>query len=195
MLPEQRLVALRPAIMARMREAAQGIMGEPFGDFFDKSMRRLLIDGFRRVGAHEGTVWTLDEDREALVPRFNSGPHAAEFVGSFRQSLRTGMIGMVVAMEQAICENELSGSSQIDRNLDRHLGLRTCAMLAVPFYFAGELRGVVSGVQVKPANSDDPDPPGFSPEHLRGLQLTTGILSRLIEYRLLALCLGLEGLG
>jgi hypothetical protein len=194
-LPDERFLALRPALHARLKEAAQGMTGEVFADFFDKSMRGLLVDGFHRIGAHEGTVWMLDEAREALVPRFNSGPHAAEFVGSFRQSLRSGMISMVVAMEQPICENDVYKNQSQDRTLDERLRLQTCAMVAVPFYFLGDLRGVISCVQLKPADAIEADPPGFTPEHLCGLQLTAGVLSRLIEYRLLTLCLGLEELG
>ena len=192
-LPEERIAALRPAAEEWLREAARQVCGEGFDDVFDQSMRALLTDRFQRVGAHEGTVWLLDGSREALVPRFNSGPNAEKFVGHFRQSLRFGMISMVVAMEQPICENDVHKNARQDKTLDQQLEVETCAMLAVPFVFAGELLGVVSCVQLRRTNSDDPDPPGFRVEHLQTLQETVGILSRLIEARLLALCLGLEG--
>ena len=91
LLPDERLVALRPELLAALREAAREISGEAFADFFDAPMRSLLLDGFARVGAHEGTVWLLDEARAALIPRFNSGPHAEQFVGTFRQSVRTNV--------------------------------------------------------------------------------------------------------
>lgn len=193
-LPEERFAPLRPAVEARLREAAQQTCAEGFDDVFDQPMRALLVDAFARVGAHEGTVWLLDPAREALVPRFNTGPHAEKFVGQFRQSLRSGMISMVVAMEQPICENDVHKNAQQDRSLDQKLELQTCAMLAVPFLFAGELRGVVSCVQLRRSDSVEADPPGFRVEHLQALQLKVGILSRLIEARLLALCLGMEGL-
>jgi hypothetical protein len=137
-------------------------------------------------------VWLLNPERTELIPRFNSGPHAERFVGSFRQSVRAGMIGMVTATEQPICENEVCKNERQDRTLDEQLQLKTWAMLAVPFYYFGELRGVISCVQFQSAESA---PPGFSGGHLHGLQLTAGVLSRLIEHRLLALCLGLDGLG
>lgn len=194
-LPEERLEALRSILEGRMREAAGWASEERFTEFFDASMRTFLVDGFDRVGAHEGTVWMLDAEREHLVPRFNSGPHAEAFVGSFRQSLRTGMISMVVATQQPICENDMCRNVRQDTSLDRQLKLQTCAMLAVPFTFLREVRGVISCVQVQAAGADTADPPGFPPEALQRLQLTTGVLARLVEYRLLALCLGLEGLG
>lgn len=194
-LPEEQLEVLRPILELRMREAAGWAGAERFAEFFDASMRTFLVDGFHRVGAHEGTIWMLDAERQHLIPRFNSGPHAAAFVGSFRQTLRTGMISMVAATQQPICENDMCRDARQDTALDRQLQLQTCAMLAVPFSFMGEVRGVISCVQLKAAGSAEPDPPGFPPKALQTFQLTAGVLARLIEYRLLALCLGLENLG
>ena len=191
-LPDERLVALRPGLMAALRDAAREVSGEVFAEFFDAAMRSLLVESFGRAGADEGTVWLLNAERITLVPRFNSGPHAERFVGAFRQSVRAGMIGMVAATEQPICENEVCKNEWQDRTLDEQLQLRTGAMLAVPFYFFGELRGVISCVQFQSADSA---PAGFSGEHLHDLQLTAGVLSRLIEHRLLALCLGLDCLA
>lgn len=195
MLPDERLVALRPELLAALRDAAREVSGEAFADFFNAPMRSLLLDGFERAGAHEGTVWLLDDARTELIPRFNSGPHAERFVGTFRQSVRAGMIGMVAATEQAICENEVCTDKRQDRTLDEQLRLKTWSMIGVPFYYFGELRGVISCVQLVPSDPAQANPPGFSADHLHGMQLTAGVLSRLIEYRLLALCLGLEGLG
>jgi hypothetical protein len=160
-LPEERFAALRPAVEERLREAARQTCGEGFDDVFDHSMRALLADAFSRAGADEGTVWLLDESREALVPRFNNGPHADKFVNQFRQTLRSGMISMVVAMEQPICENDVHKNAQHSPELDKKLSLQTCAMLAVPFLFAGELRGVVSCVQLRRQDAVESDPPGL----------------------------------
>ncbi len=194
-LPDERFISLRPALLNRLREAAHNATGEAFENFFDRAMRALLVEGIERVGADEGTVWLLDEEKSALIPRFNSGPNAKQFVGSFLQPLSSGMISMVVAMEQPICENDVYQNQLQDRTLDQQLTLQTCAMLAVPFYFASDLRGVISCVQLKPTEATEADPPGFSADHLHQLQLTAGVLSRLIEHRLLIMCLGLETLG
>lgn len=193
-LPDERFAALRPLFEARLKELAW-MLGERFEDFFDLAMRGLLVDGFNRAGAHEGTVWLLDDPRQNLIPRFNSGPDAAKFVGSFRQSLRAGMISMVVATEQPICENDMAANQRQDKSLDQQLHVQTSAMLAVPFYFVGELRGVISCVKLKKEGANGPAFTEFPPESLRELQLTAAILSRLIEHRLLTVCLGLEALG
>jgi hypothetical protein len=66
-------------------------------------------------------------------------------------------------------------------------------MLGVPLYFAGELRGVMSAVQLVPAGAEATSRPGFAIEELTALQRTATILSRLIERHLLLVCLGLEG--
>jgi hypothetical protein len=175
-----------------MRELAGRAGTGAFDEFFDSTMRALVSNCFDTIGAHEGTVWLLDETRNYLIPRFNTGPNAASFVGRFRQSVRAGMISMIVSTELPLCENEVSKSKQQDKSLDQKLGLQTCAMLATPLYFAGELRGVISAVQLRASGEGEAEPPGFSPQHLETLQLTASVLGRLIEQQLLSLSIGLE---
>ena len=194
MLNDDRLDVLRPIIEARVKAAADLVAEAAFEEFFDRTMRAHLVQALAAAQAHEGTVWLLDQTRTHLVPRFNSGPNAQSFVGSFRQSLRAGMISMVVATEQPICENQVHRNRQQDKSLDNQLQLVTCAMLAVPFYFAGELRGVISAVQLK-ASAEAPEPPGFTAGNLAALQLAAEVLSRMVEHQLLSLALGREGLG
>lgn len=194
-LPDERAAALRPELLSALHDAAGEACGEAFADFFDSSMRGLLVNGFDRVGAHEGTVWLLDAERTALIPRFNSGPQAAEFVGVFRQPLSKGMVATVAATEQPICENQVCNDSRQDGRLDATLGVKTATMLAVPFTFLGELRGVISCVRLMPKEPAAPAPSGFTAGDLQALQFTARIVSRLIEYRLLARTLGLEELG
>ena len=105
------------------------------------------------------------------------------------------MISMVAVTEQPICENEVHRNERQDKTLDNDLRVKTWAMLAVPFYFAGELRGVISCVQLSPDGDTQPEPPGFTASHLEELHRTAGLLSRLIEYRLLAKCLRASGLS
>ena len=194
-LPDENLPGLRPALLGRLRAAAVEACSTSFDVVFDAGMRGLLLDAFRQVGADEGTIWLIDSGNEVLIPRFNSGPHAEGFVGVHRQPLSKGMISMVVATEQPICENEVYKNERQDKEVDRKLGLRTCAMIAVPLVFTGELCGVISCVQVRPGNSKDPDPPGFAQEHLVHMQLTASLLGRLMEGRLLGHCLGFTSIS
>jgi hypothetical protein len=190
--PKGTLTELRRMVEAEAHDLAQTI-AEDFDNYFDRGLRDLVVSGLCFSRADEGTIWLIDPERESLLPVFNSGPHASEFVGHFRQSLRSGMISMVVATEQPICENDVQQDHRQDRTLDTRLGLRTCAMIAAPFYFWGELRGVVSGVQVREADEDSPSPPGFNWEHLQGIQRTASLLGRLLEHKVLQRVLGMEG--
>jgi hypothetical protein len=104
------------------------------------------------------------------------------------------MISMIVSTELPLCENEVARNQQQDKALDNKLGLQTCAMLAAPLYFAGELRGVISAVQLQKRGLNDPEPPGFQPQHLDALQLTASVLGKLIEQQLLSLSIGFEEL-
>jgi len=191
-LQDARLVAVQSLVSTRVRELAALAGAGGFEEFFDATMRALLVECLRAVGADEGSVWLLNEERTELIARFNNGPNAANFVGRHRQPLSEGMISMVVSTEQPICENEVNKNQRHDGKLDSKLRLRTCAMLAVPLYFAGELRGVVSAVQLRPADSPEPEPPGFTPQHLGALQLAASILGRLMEKQFYAMALGLE---
>lgn len=176
----------------RLREAASQV-SEEFPSCFDRTVRDLVTQGLSVATADEGTIWLIDPPGEALLPVFNSGPYADQFVGKFRQSLRSGMISMVVATEQPIYENDVHLNRQQDRTLDGRLGVQTCAMIAAPFYFAGELRGVLSGVQLRPVDEAQAEPNGFAWDHLQTLQRTATVLGRLLEHRLMVRLLGTQG--
>lgn len=190
-LLDPRVLSVQPLVAARVRELADLASAGSFHEFFDGVMLHFLTEAFIHIGAHEGTVWLLDEERTNLVPRFNNGPQAENFVGIYRQSLNSGMISMVVSTEQPICENDVHLNQQQDKKLDQELGVLTCSMVATPLYFGGELRGVISAVRLKP-NAAAPEPPGFGPLQMEHLQLAAAILSGLVDRRLFAFALGLE---
>lgn len=100
------------------------------------------------MAATEGTLWLLDEARQYLVPVWNSGPAADRFVGSFVQPLSSGLISLVCITELALCENAVDQNGRQDPTLDRQLGLKTEAMIAVPLYFHDQLRGIISCVKL-----------------------------------------------
>jgi transcriptional regulator with GAF, ATPase, and Fis domain len=189
-LSDDRVAQLRVAFDLELRNAASAA-SDNFEELFDHLIRNFLLDAFARAGADEGTVWLLDQNQKELVPVYNSGPRASEFVGSFRQSLRSGMISMVVATEQPICENEVHLNQQQDPTLDRQLNLQTQAMVAAPFYFVGELRGVVSAVQLRDPSMEAGESEGFGYEDLRTIHRSAAILGVLLEHRLTSSILAL----
>src|SRR5947209_3285230 len=82
-LPDERFIALLPALGERVRMAARAVSAENFSHALDASAQHTLLQGFDAVGAHEGTVWLADEAGANLIAAFNSGPRAAEIVGNF----------------------------------------------------------------------------------------------------------------
>lgn len=189
-LPEAPFEELKRGLVRQLRAAATRV-SQDFFAYFDSTIREMVTQELKAATADEGTIWLIDPEGETLIPVFNSGPHAEKFIGKFRQSLRSGMISMVVATEHPICENEVHLNRQQDRTLDSELGVRTCAMIAVPFYFAGELRGIISAVQLRASETQEPK--AFSYEHLLTLQRTATLLGRLLEHRLIVQQLGIEG--
>jgi len=188
LLPDPAFVALQPVLAARMATLGAEIQAGQLAHLLDPLLRKILQQGFTEAGAHEGTVWLVDAAGEFLVPAFNTGPHATEMVGKFKQPLSAGLISMVFATEQPFLENEVSRNAQQSKLLDAQLQVQTQALIAVPFYLLDACRGVVSCVQLKSAGAVDP--PGFRPEHLASVQAAAALLARLIEYRLLSQTVG-----
>lgn len=147
----------------------------------------MLAAAFRRCRADEGTVWLLHDG--ALVPAYNTGPNAAAIVDLFRQPVESGIIGMVAVTEQSFCANGIADDPMRDPTLDGTLSVETQAMMAVPFAFAGSLRGVVSCVQLAGASNCG----GFEPADLESLERDVYVAGRLVNLAVLESVMGLHG--
>jgi hypothetical protein len=190
LLPDPAFRDLRPVLAERLEHLAAAVHGQQFASLLDPVMRQTLERGFAAAGAHEGTVWLLDETEENLVAAYNSGPQAAQWVGQFKLPLRAGLICMVFASEQPFLENEVWKNARQSKLLDSLLQVRTGAMIAVPFYLLRACRGVISCVQLQRNGTGALEPPGFRPEHLEAVQWTATALSQLLELRLLSHAVG-----
>jgi len=190
LLPEPAFEALKPALSERMTRLGAEVHAVQFGHLLDPLLRRIIEQGFAEAGAHEGTVWLVDATGEFLEPGFNSGPHAPQMTGHFKQPLGSGLISMVFATEQPFIDNEVSRNAQQSKLLDSRLNVQTQALIAVPFHLLNACRGVVSCVQLKAPGSGAADPPGFQTAHLARVQAAAALLARLIEYRLLSQIVG-----
>jgi hypothetical protein len=184
------LDALKLALPERLRQLAASIHAAEFRALLDPLICQSLQRGFAEVGAHEGTVWLLDEAGENLEPAYNTGPQANEFVGSFKQPLSSGLICMVFASQQPFLENDVYLDTQQSKLLDSRLRTQTHAMIAVPFHFLQDCRGVVSCVQLKAPGGNIPTPPGFKASHLEEVLRSATIVSRLIECKILSSAVG-----
>ena len=188
--PDQRFAPMRERLHERVREAAAALSAETFADFFDPLMQATVRDEFDAVGAHEGTIWLADAEEKYLVPAFNTGPNAAQLVNRFQQPLSQGLISLVFRNGQSFCENQVYRNAEQDKTLDTRLHLQTCAMIAVPLYFAQNVRGVISCVQLKEADSKSPDPPGFSPASIHRIERVAAVLGRLLDLSLVGTTVG-----
>jgi hypothetical protein len=191
LLSDPTLAAARAQVEDRLHRWADGLDAPGFADLLDPLMRQTLSGAFRWVGADEGTVWLADEPDRSLVAVFNTGPDAERLIG-FRQPLNKGIVSLVYANEQAYCENEIANREKHDSTLDKKLGNRTGAMVAVPFYFAYGLRGVISCVQFAPAGEAVAAATGFDSRHVREVAGAATLVERLIDGRLLAAALGMD---
>jgi hypothetical protein len=182
--PDRRFISLRDRLHERIQAAARTLNAQTFADVLDPLMQLSVRDAFDEAGAHEGTIWLADNNEEYLIPVYNTGSHTGQTLNTYRQPLSKGLISMVFKSGQAFCENSVYQNAEQDRTLDESLDVLTCSMIAVPFYFALEVRGVISCVQLKPASADAPDPQGFSPLDVHRIERSAAVLGRLIDFSL-----------
>jgi len=159
-------------------------------EILDDSCRELLRIAFQAVGGTEGTVWLKDSGEEFLVAVYNSGREASNLVG-FRQPIGSGIISLVYAQQQPYCENEIEGSDGHDDTVDKKMHQHTTAMIAVPFYFAFQLRGVISCVQLADQSGND-RLAGFDSDHVSQLVKAASGAEHFINATLLSAALGLD---
>lgn len=189
-VPDPAFEPLKPALRESLARVLVGMGPAQFAGLLDPLLRDIIQQAFAEAGAHEGTIWLVDGAGENLVPVHNTGPQAAQFVGTFQQPLNAGLICMVFASEQPFVENDVSKNARQSKALDSLLQTETIAMLAAPFYLFGECRGVVSCVQLRRADRAGAPFSGFSPENLLRIQRLTALCSQLVEYRILRQTIG-----
>ena len=185
-LPDPRLEPLNAGLQARLGQIAGLINADNFPDVLTPLARALLLDAFALVGAHEGSVWLVDRANAWLTVGFNNGPDA-EALRRYRQRLDKGLVSMVFANEQPFVMN--GDRTGMDRTVEETLKIRIVTMIAVPLYFLGECRGVVSCVRV--ARGGESEPAGFEAEHLAPVKRAADALHALIDGEILARTVGL----
>jgi hypothetical protein len=192
LLPDERFVALLPALKERLAAVRSTITPKNFASLLDDTMRGVIKLAFQNAGADEGTIWLVDEQEQLLMPAYNTGPHAAKFVGSFSQKLGEGLLGMVLASERPFVENEMPTNRIRGRALDSLLQVETRAMIATPFYFLEACRGVISCIQLDPPPRHQPGVSGFAPGDEAVVRHAAATLGRLVDYRVLGTIFGLQ---
>ncbi len=160
--------------------------GHEFHDLMDPLLRDLVGQTSNRLHADSAAIWLVDGGRTEL--RVCYSHHNPQLHGVMLP-LGRGLISLVLASEQSLCESEVWQHQDYDTSVDRQTGNTTAAMVAVPFYLGATLRGVVSLVRYR--REGTPTPP-FDAHHLIELQRLSSILSRLLSHRALQIILDLQ---
>jgi len=151
----------------------------------DPAISAVFSSAMASVGADSSAIWLIDPDHTHLVAGFTLPE--SDLVGE-KQPLSEGLISLVVATEQPICENDVYGNSRHSKHIDESLGQTTDALIAVPFYLGGTLRGVVSCIRWKAPDATAE----FSAAHLDRVRQLANTLERLLNYQLLKVVLDFE---
>ena len=188
-LPEPQIAKVLPLIQERWQEASFEFCRDGSGSWresFGTSFQRIFDATMRSIGANEGTVWLLNDEGRALMPAYNNGPKAVEWVGRHVQPLDRGIVSTVFITQQGICENYVYQSVAHDPTVMNKLRVVTSHMVAVPLYFGAETRGVVSAVKLRPDGATGAgDPPPFDTEAVQGLNALASIIGDVIDGQLL----------
>ena len=139
------------------------------------------------VGGDSGALWITDEQRDNLVVAFCSSENSG-LVGC-SQPLSEGLISLVFASEQPICETNVYADARHSKAIDEMTGNKTDAMVAVPFYLGGVLRGVLSVVRFKVSVEGER---GFSLEQFQLVQRGAVTTERLLNLELVKVILGID---
>ncbi|MCP4848372.1 MAG: GAF domain-containing protein [Verrucomicrobiaceae bacterium] len=152
--------------------------------------KNTLLGAFRKIGADHGAIWLADNTGDHLVPVFGCGEHADNFLnGKFKLPTDQGLISMVFATGQPFCENAIHKNPGHSPLLDRQLGVRTEAMIAIPLTFANSLRGIISCVHLGLHGSKEEEKT-FSGSDLGDLELASATIAHLLDLTLMEQILG-----
>lgn len=175
-------------IERRLENAAKSLTPGDIDEMLGQVGREIFSLYLSSVGGDSISIWLVDPDKTRLTASYSEPDK--KLIG-WEQPLNEGLISLVLASEQSLCENGVYKNAQHSKRTDEAMDQITCSMISVPFYLGGAAVGVVSCVQLK-ENSDAPDPEGFTAVHLNRITRLSTILGRLINYRILSSVLDLE---
>jgi len=162
--------------------------GQELQALLDPLMRILFEQCRTGIGADSGAIWLTNPERSRLAVCFNT---PGDDLTGAELPMGQGIISLVLAAEQGICENSAYRHARHDKSLDQRVGRVTSAMVACPFYVSGELRGVISFVKWKPDISA-PDPEAFQAAQLVQTQQLAVMLERLLNLRIVQILFDLD---
>lgn len=185
LLPDPILSAHGDAVANALTRYAKRATTADLRALMDPAISAVFSSAMTAVGADSSAIWLIDPEHTHLVAGFTLP--ASDLVGE-QQPLSEGLISLVVASEQPICENDVYLNTQHSKHIDESLGQTTDALIAVPFYLGGTLRGVVSCVRWK-----DPDTTThFAARELDRVRQLANTLERLLNYQLIKVVLDFE---
>ncbi len=187
-LPDPLLRESAATVERRLCETSARLSIDDLEDLMDRVSRGVFDAAMAEVAADSGTIWLADEERTKLVVGYS---HSQPDLLGREQPLDEGLISLVLASEHGICENKVYQNARHSKRIDEAFHFITCAMIAVPFYLGGSVRGVISAVQLK-RDAEAPDPPGFTGRHLARMQQLSTTTERLLNYNLLRILFDLN---
>jgi hypothetical protein len=187
LLPDPDLEELGDRLSRSLERYAKRLRPAELRGLIDAPVESVLRSIRERIDADSTGIWITDEGRENLEVAF-ADPADERFLGR-EQPLSEGFISLVFASEQPICENRIAGDERHSKRIDTAVGQTTEAMVAVPFYLGGSLRGVLSAVRWQGGCASGE---AFGSKNLQSVQRASVVVERLVNLALAKTILGIE---
>jgi signal transduction protein with GAF and PtsI domain len=187
LLPDPELEELGERLVRALERYAKRLRRGEFLSLIDSPTESVFRNLRLGVACDSCGLWIADEARENLVFAITE-PEDERVVGR-EQPLSEGFISLVFASERPICENRVADDERHSKRIDGVVGETTEAMVAVPFYLAGILCGVLSAVRWKGGCASGKP---FDQTDLKAMQRVSVVLERLANLSLAKSVLGID---
>ncbi len=187
LLPDPELEEQGDRIVRALERYAKGLRPAELRGLVDAPVESVLRRIKGEIDADSLGVWLADEGGENLVAAV-AEPAGSGLLGH-AQPLSEGFVSLVFASEQPICENRVADDERHSKRVDNAVGETTEAMIAVPFYLGGVLRGVLSAVRWRGGCASGE---AFGSADLQAAQRASAVVERLVNFALAKVILGIE---
>ncbi len=151
-----------------------------FMQWLPEAVPGLLKHVVAEMGAHEASMWIINDETDKLVICYNT----EELERHFSQSLDSGFVSKAYQEEGPVHQKGINRYVDSSPLIDNEHAQKTQHQISVPFYLFGKLCGVLSVVQLSSDFHSEPREDvqwGFDEEAVTLLTATATVVAENIE--------------
>jgi len=196
-MAESLLEEFGDTLRRQMTRSVDELWSGRFDRLLTPLVRAQLKHGMEQAECDHLVIYLLDEGEEALVPvyRQSSGEDREDGEGfsglvaaAEATPVRKGVLTMVCASGQPICDNNVHANSLWSREIDALLDAKVRDLIVSPLRFAGRLRGVIAFAR----SEEHRKSAGSSAHNFNAANLVASTVEPLIDHHLASMILRWE---